>query len=144
MAWLVCAYVCLANQCKASPKKSAVNCSNCCNRCSGRGTVVLEWGPLKRLQRPTVESQLCAPRGAVCWNDPCKSIRSVFGLQRWSIFTHAHGCQLTSLLRIKEMPNRNARIYLYVCIMSAVHLYYSYMVSRFCYRCSFYHTFNVK
>lgn len=113
-------------------------------------TVVLEWGPLNRLQHPAVESQLCAPRGAVCWNDPCKSIRSFFGLQRWSTFTHAHGRpQLTSMLRIKVMHtgNRNAKIFLYHYIMSAF-LHYVYdtipWCSSFATDALFYHTFNVK
>lgn len=51
------------------------------------------------VQHPTVESRLCAPRGAVCPNDPCKSISVVFGLQRRSICAYARWPQLTPLFK---------------------------------------------
>lgn len=97
-----CAYVCLADQCKASTKKSAADWGNCCNRCSGRGIVVPEWGPLKRIQQSAVESQLCAPIGAVCWNDPCKSIRSVFWASEVKHFYTCSGLYTTDVYVKKD------------------------------------------
>lgn len=109
-----CAYVCLADQCKASTKKSAADWGNCCNRCSGRGIVVPEWGPLKRIQQSAVESQLCAPIGAVCWNDPCKSIRSVFWASEVKHFYTCSGLYTTDVY-VKKRLWQNIPLY-HVCL----------------------------